>query len=199
MAQCVFVKKNGDQCQRPAMKGATVCSTPAHGATRRVKAYAGVRAEVEMWKLGDQVDDPGTVLLRLITQSRRRADLYAELLEDAYKRALEGKDPELKMPDGVRVLVGHRYAVGPEGQKVAVSEEIRGLVVLEAQERDRLANFCIKAITAGLAERVVRMQEQEAALAHRALMAGLDAAGITGEARTKVLNGTAAHLRLIAG
>lgn len=192
-------------CGRWAIRGGTVC--PQHGGSApQVKSRALVRAEVAQWVLGEATDDPGTVLLRMITQSRRRAELYASLLEEAYEAA-EAEDligaawtlgGQWRMPAGVSALIGHKYAVDPQGgPSVPIAEAIRGLVQLEAEERDRCVNFCTKAITAGLAERVVRMQEREAAMAHQALIAGLDAAGITGELRAKVLDGTVAHLRLV--
>lgn len=61
---------------------------------------------------------------------------------------------------GVGALVGYTLAATKDGDIYASAEAIRGLVKLEADERDRLANFCQKAIAAGLAERVVRMAEQ---------------------------------------
>src|SRR5512133_2061963 len=43
-------------------------------------------------------------------------------------------------------------------------EYIRGLAQLEAQERDRCANFATKAVAAGLAERTVRVAERQGQL-----------------------------------
>jgi hypothetical protein len=39
------------------------------------------------WGVADALDDPGEVLLRLVTQSRKRADLYAHLLQEAFEAA----------------------------------------------------------------------------------------------------------------
>ena len=197
MKKCVGHRiSDGQPCGRPPTHGATVCTSHG-GSAPQVKRSALVRAEVAQWVLGDATDDPGTVLLRLITQSRRRADLYASLLEEAYEAAEVLGSTDWSLPKGVAALIGHKHALDAQGNPVAIAEAIRGLVVLEAQERDRCVNFCTKAITAGLAERVVRMQEREASQAHEALMAGLDAAGITGALRAKVLDGTVAHLRLV--
>jgi hypothetical protein len=46
-----------------------------------------VRYELASWGLGDAVDDPGETLLRLVTQSRKRADLYTVLLQEAFEAA----------------------------------------------------------------------------------------------------------------
>jgi hypothetical protein len=186
-------------CKKYAIKGGTVCNM--HGGTvARTRIKAAIRYEIESWKLGDSVDDPGTVLLRLITQSRRRADLYASLLEEAFAgTGTSTADPGgILLPKGVAALIGHKYTLNKDGERIPVEETVRGLVILEAEERDRCAGFCIKAIAAGLAERVVRLQEREATLAHEALLAGLDAAGITGQTRMQVLAGTASHLRSVS-
>lgn len=171
-----------------AVNGALVCLK--HGAAApQVRAKAAVRAEVQSWRLGDATDDPGETLLRLITQSRRRADRLADEIEQ-----LVAQSPSLRA-----ALVGESWAVGLDGEAHKAGEYIRGLAVLEAAERDRLAGFCAKAIAAGLAERIVRMQERQAAQAHAALVAGLDAAGVSGDVRRAVLAGAARHLRLEAG
>jgi hypothetical protein len=39
------------------------------------------------WGLGDTKVDPGEVLLRLVTQSAARTEMYARLLEEAYDAA----------------------------------------------------------------------------------------------------------------
>lgn len=179
--RCVY-----GECKAWAIKGGTVCNK--HGGARRdVAANAAVRAEVLAWRLGDALDDPGETLLRLITQSRRRADAYADELDQLVK------DTDLR-----KALVGDTYIAAGEDGAVKSGEYIRGLAQLEAQERDRCASFCVKAIAAGLAERVVRIQERQAAQSHAALVAGLDEAGVVGDVRKQVLAGAARHLRLVA-
>ena len=180
-------KSTGKPCQRAPIAGGTVCIMHG-GQAPQVKKKAAVRAELESWGLGDATDDPGVTLLRLITQSRRRADALAAAI-DTMIEAAGG--------DLTKALVGDTMTTTESGETVKTGEYYRILATKEAEERDRLANFCTKAIAAGLAERVVRMQEREAALAHAALIAGLDAAGITGDTRTRVLTGAANHLRLI--
>lgn len=155
-----------------------------------MKAKAAIRAELEAWRLGDAVDNPGETLLRLITQSRRRADLLADRLEQLVSE--NGGDLHA-------ALVGDTLMVTESGDTVKVGEYVRGLAAQEASERDRLAGFCAKAVAAGLAERMVRLHEQDAARAHAALVASLDDAGISGELRKRVMTGAARHLRLASG
>lgn len=166
-----------DTCKNHAISGATVCRVHG-GSAPQVRAHAAVRAEVAHWTLGDAKDDPGETLLRLITQSRRRADLYAGLLEKAYdaaERLQAAQDTgdmhldadarrdlqEVLANGGVGVLVGKTWgAAGKDGDIYATGEAIRGLAQLEATERDRLARFCKLAIEAGIAERQVRLAER---------------------------------------
>jgi len=158
-AVCGRKRKDGKPCQRHPLAGQKVCALHG-GKTPKALQKGLVVAEVSRWQLGDATDDPATVLLRLITQSRRRADLYAELLEQAYSAAeaedLLGRNT-WELPSGVKALIGHKYALDLNGDPQPVSEAIRGLVELENMERDRCASFAAKAITAGLAERVVRV------------------------------------------
>jgi hypothetical protein len=205
--RCTAHKRNGEQCRRTPINGADVCSSHG-GRAPQVRRNALVRAEVQAWRLEDQTDDPGEVLLRLVTQSARRCALYGALLEKAYDAAErlhaveaellikpEGDEDDWEPPrlqqarmdldqvfsaGGVSALIGKTYgAAGKEGHIFATGEAIRGLALLEAQERDRCANFAAKAITAGLAERQVKLAERMGAsvlllLETFARLAGLD-------------------------
>lgn len=190
--KCVHGKGTLDRCKAWPVKGATVCV--AHGAAApQVKAKAAVRAEVMSWGLDSPTVDPGETLLRLVSQSAARARKYAVLLEDAYDAAerlrsaydagqvlatdvdTEGAEPAVTQQaradldrvfnsGGVAALVGNTYGASASGSVYATGEAIRGLVTLEAQERERCALWCVKAIAAGLAERTVRMAERQGAL-----------------------------------
>ena len=140
-------KSSGKRCKNRAIEGATVCRL--HGANKKVRAKAAVRAELHHWGLDDELVDPGETLLRLLSQSVRRAERYAAELE-----AMVAESPSLK-----EALVGDAW-----GEHGKTGEYIRGLAQLEAQERDRAANFATKAIAAGIAERQVRIAEQQGAL-----------------------------------
>jgi hypothetical protein len=62
-------KQTGKPCKLKAIPGGTVCRFHG-GAAKQVKAKAAVRAELITWGVADALDDPGEVLLRLVTQSR---------------------------------------------------------------------------------------------------------------------------------
>lgn len=186
MPKCIGHNVRGEPCGRDAIAGGVVCQTHG-GQAPKVKAKAAVRAEVMRWGLTDIAADPGEVLLRLVTQSARRADRYAEELERIVAEA-----PSLE-----EAFVGDSYAVvGEELQKVG--EYLKGMAVLEAQERDRCANFAAKAVAAGLEERMVRLAEQQGALVADVLRKVFDDPdlGLTPEQRRSARKLAARHLRL---
>lgn len=153
--RCVALRKDKERCHRSAIAGGTVCRQHG-GAAPQVRAKALVRAEIAKWGLGDAKDDPGEVLLRLVTQSRMRVDAYAAELEK-----LVAESPSL-----TEALVGDA-----QGEFGKVGEYIRGLAQLEAAERDRLAGFAAKAVQAGLGERQVRLAERQGELMSMVLSA----------------------------
>jgi len=163
MAQCTGTSKTtGKRCQKDAIAGGKVCRWHG-GAAPQVKARAAVRAEVLAWGLGDAVDDPGEVLLRLVTQSRMRVDQLSAEIARKVSDLGEGQTLE-------SVLIGDTF-VATQFDTHKSGEYIRGLVKLEADERDRLANFAAKAIAAGLAERQVRMAERQGEMLAAVLLA----------------------------
>lgn len=146
--RCKTIKAGGIPCKAFAVHGTNSCRTHG-GKLPNVRAAAKVREAVMRWGFTDGTVDPGETLLMLVTQSKIRAQRYAEELE-----RLVGERPELR-----DALIGD--VAGEFGK---AGEYIKGLVILEAQERDRCANFCRLAIAAGLAERQVRMAERQGQL-----------------------------------
>ena len=156
MSQLCSVAHNargGDLKPHWAMKGASVCNKHG-GSAPQVRAKAAIRAEVLAWGLMDGVDDPGETMLRLITQSRRRAEGYA----------IEMERVVATFPTLQEALVGDTVVVDREGIEHKAGEYVRGLAILEAEERDRCFGFSLKAVAAGLKEREVRIAEREAEL-----------------------------------
>jgi hypothetical protein len=189
-------KQTGKQCRAKAIPGGTVCRWHGGGAGQ-VKAKADVRVELINWGVDDVADDPGEVLLRLVTQSRKRADLYAHLLQEAFEAAERLKvaheagqhlealgDPESDEGEtarrdldrifntgGVAALVGNTYGAVKDIGVYVTGEAIRGLADLEAKERERCANFAAKAVAAGLGKRLVELAEMQGELVAKALAA----------------------------
>ena len=169
--RCTAQRKAGGQCERPALNGGTVCRSHG-GALPQVRAKAALRFEVSQWVLGDPVDDPGEVLLRLVTQSRMRVDQYSAELE-----RLVAESPSLR-----DALVGDA-----QGEFGKVGEYIRGLAQLESAERDRLAGFAAKAVAAGLGERQVRLAERQGEMMAMVLTRILDNATLGLSAEQKAI------------
>jgi hypothetical protein len=151
------------------------------------------------WGLGDSHVDPGEVLLRLVTQSAARAEMYARLLQEAFDAAerLKQADEEgtnlealgdeqadtaetarrdldrIFNTGGIAALVGNTYGAAKDVGVYVTGEAIRGLADLEAKERERCANFAGKAVAAGLAERTVRVAERQGQLMVEMVQAAL--------------------------
>lgn len=142
-ARCTGHRNDGEPCKGWRVPGSDKCRR--HLPNPKARANAAVRAEVISWGLGDVHVDPGEVLLRLVSQSARRAEDYAAELERHV-----AESPSLR-----EALVAQAY-----GEFGPVGEYVRGLVALESQERDRCAAMAAKAIAAGLATRQVELAER---------------------------------------
>jgi hypothetical protein len=102
---------------------------------------------------------------------------------------------------GVAALIGATYSATATGKVFATGEAIRGLVQLEAQERDRAAGMAAKAVAAGLATRQVELAERQGALV-AALIQRLFAdpeLGLTPAQAAAAPAVAARHLRALSG
>lgn len=203
-------------CHQPAVRGSVPAHCRMHLGGPQARAKANIRAELANWVVGDAHDDPAETLLRLITQSRQRADFYATLLGEAYDAAerlhtaetagdiTAGDDAARDLDTvlqtgGLSALIGKTYsAAGKDGVIFASGEAVRGLAKLEADERDRCANYCRLAIAAGIAERQVKIAEQLAATLQAVLVGALDDVDLTSEQRRAVLTNAGRRLALVA-
>lgn len=190
--RCSKRRKSGDPCGAQAVDGTDACIRHAGRPTAEHVAKGAVVVELSKWGISDKTLDPGVTLLQLMTQAFQRARLYGQLLEEAYDAAerLQGADDVVGVFDdaamgvdsrndrdraaqdlqrifatgGVSTLIGHTYAADKDGGVFATGEAIRGLVTLEAQERDRAAGMAAKAVAAGLATRQVELAERQGQL-----------------------------------
>lgn len=152
--KCTAHTAAGNACKLDAIRGGLVCHKHG-GSAPHVKANAAVRAEVMSWGLNDALlVDPGETLLKLVSQSAARVQRISTEIEQ-----LVNDSPSLH-----EALVAETWIPTENAGSYKAGEYIRGLAVLEAQERDRCATFCAKAIAAGLAERQVRLAERQGAL-----------------------------------
>lgn len=177
-------KARKEQCKNWAIKGGEVCRIHGGGAPA-VKAKAAIRAEVLEWGLTDKTIDPGEQLLRLVTQSAARAEMYAREL-----KAMVDESPSLR-----EALVAEQWAATEDGELYKRGEYIRGLFRIEAEERDRLANFAAKAVAAGLAERTVRVAERQGELMVEMVQAALTEVDLSPEQASAFKAALARHAR----
>ncbi len=181
----------GQLCGAPAVAGTIRCV--AHSGTSRLrhKAKGAVVVEVLNWGLGDSTVDPGEILLRLVTQSAARAERYAAVVE----QLVADNDGDLP-----KALTADTYTVSDTGRPVKTGEYVRAMAKLEAEERDRCANFATKAVAAGLAERTVRIAEKQGAMLAQVIRAvlGDDELGLTPEQQGRSDAIVARHLRAIS-
>lgn len=153
-AKCWGISKRSEQqCRKAPLHGSRYCRN--HAGNGQARAAAAVRAELAKWTLGTDNIDPAKTLLQLLSQSKTRVEQYATRLAQLVDE--HGGDL-------AEAMVDESYVMSESGALQKVGEYIRGLATLEAQERDRCANFARLAIGAGIAERQVRLAEQQGAL-----------------------------------
>jgi hypothetical protein len=187
--KCTAHTAAGNACKLDAIRGALVCHKHG-GSAPHVKANAAVRAEVMHWGLDSPTVDPGETLLKLVSQSAARVQRISTEIEQ-----LVNDSPSLH-----EALVAETWIPTENAGSYKAGEYIRGLAVLEAQERDRCATFCAKAIAAGLAERQVRLAEKQGALLADFLRGVLadPALGLTDEQRRAIPDVAERHLALVS-
>lgn len=183
-------QRDRQPCRAFAVRGTDPAACKKHlgRSVATVRAELAVRKEVLAWSLGDTTTDPGELLLRLVTQAALRADAYARELA----RIVDEKAGDLK-----KALTGDSYTATVEGDPVKTGEYIRAITKLEADERDRAANFATKAIAAGLAERQVRLAEQQGHLLASVIKAILGDLDLTPEQQARATAVVPRHLRAV--
>jgi hypothetical protein len=109
--------------------------------------------------------DPGVAVMDQLRVAVLRADIYGELV----RLQVAGEDES--------GLVGRTFAAGRDGARVETGEQVRALVRLEAEWRDRVVRFAKAAHDMGIAERHIELQQAQAAMVVAAFRAALEAGG----------------------
>jgi hypothetical protein len=143
--QCKAIsKQTGKQCKRKSHPRLRSLSLPRRKRPPGQSESRHPRRGDELG-LGDSIVDVATA----VTQSAARAQRYASELE------------QLVDDEGLAAAMVGEIEIPTKHGGYKAGEHIRGLAQLEAQERDRCANFATKAVAAGLAERTVRVAERQ--------------------------------------
>lgn len=179
--------RGGGRCHANAVTGLDRCLGHAGVSPDLARAQG---AAMDAWSTAGDLDlSPPEAVIGMYKLAWVRAHFYAGLLEEQFLRAqgdqdgdeLPAGDPFAFAPGAGSVgvgagLIGHTFSADKEQGIFASGEAIRGLVQLEAQERDRVVRFARAAHDMGIADREIRLAEQQGALiaaAVKKILAGL--------------------------
>lgn len=155
--------------------------TTVFGNEKGKALLSDIRARKSLKALGHPLEvDPVDALLHLVHESAGNVAF------------LGGRVSDLGF-----AVVGDVMALSREGDPVAVSEEARAIVRLYNEERDRLAKTAKMAIDAGIAEREVRLLEDQAAMIVVVLKAVVARLALPPEDQTRALAYLSDELRNI--
>jgi hypothetical protein len=156
----------------------------------RITAWSAMGAPSE----GGTVD-AGMAVLGMLQMSWLRAHAYGELLRrQVIEQGEDGPLQQEDMPDSSG-LIGFTYgAAGRDGTIYAQSEAVRGLVLLESQERDRVVKYAKVAHDMGISDRITSLAEKWGDLVITRIMTVLDGLNLTEEQESMVPALIQAHL-----
>jgi len=154
MAQCIATsRRSGERCKRPALAGATVCSKHG-GSAPQVKAAAARRVEqakasAATARLGLRVEgDPIAHMLDVIAYQAGMVAYWRSVVE--------------AIDDDSLTWGATKVNDGPTGTTEEAKPHIAYSLLDEAQSK--LVRYCAEAMKAGVAERQVRLAEQQGSL-----------------------------------
>ncbi|MEU9887939.1 hypothetical protein [Sphaerisporangium sp. NPDC051011] len=160
-------KRRASRCHAFAIRGTKACVN--HSGVPVEVAKAKGEAAMSAWRAapGQMTVAPAEAVMAMLQMSVLRAELYASLLERQFTKAQEDEDsggfgdPELG--DG-RGLVGHTRGAAKDVGVYVSGEAARALTLLEGQERDRVVRYAKAAHDMGIADRQVKLAEQQGAM-----------------------------------
>ena len=154
MARCIAkAKSTGEQCQRSAIAGGTVCRVHG-GATKAAKAAAARQLEAEraaaaVARIGLRVEgDPIAHMLDVIAYQAGMVAYWRSVVES--------------LDDDSLTWGATKVNDGPTGTTEEAKPHIAYSLLDEAQSK--LVRYCAEALKAGVAERQVRLAEQQGSL-----------------------------------
>ncbi|MGH3376011.1 MAG: hypothetical protein ACRDP6_14830 [Actinoallomurus sp.] len=215
----VKATRGGGRCHGPAIIGVDRCRM--HGGKRADQLKAEGEAVTAWSARGGEVSIvPAEAVLGMLQMSWLRASVYAELLEQqvAVAQASAVREPAVLETVGEAYgvvleheadgappvgpgtgLVGHTYSGVKDIGIFATGEAIRGLTQLEAAERDRCVKYAKTAHDMGIADRQIKLAEEQGALLAGVIGRVLDALDLTPGQRELVATVVPRELRAVAG
>lgn len=190
-------KRGAGTCHGPAVRGKDACKK--HLGIRRDRARAEGEAVITAWSAVGRAEkriDASFAVMGMLQQSWLRAALYGDLLRRQVEK--EGSH-EVSIDEDDHAdssgLIGYRFgAAGKDGTIYAQSEEVRALVALEAQERDRAVKYAKTAHDMGISERLTGLAETWGDLVIGRIMLVLSGLALTPGQQEKVPELIQAHL-----
>lgn len=196
-------QRRDDRCHAPAIRGLNRCRI--HAGIRTALAKAQGEA-ITAWTAlsGKATVNPADAVLGMLQMSWLRVHIYAALLEEQLAEAqadFDAGEEERRRgagPVGAGAgLVGHTYASNME-TIYASGEAVRALVALEAVERDRCVKYAKTAHDMGIAEREVRLAEQQGVMLVNVIRNVLGSLELTDQQQAAAAEAVPRELRAIA-
>lgn len=206
MPRCGAHTRTGGTCKNLPMKGATRCRM--HGGSSpqaRAKAAGRVqeakaRRAVELFAARRDIE-PGPALLELVQWTAGEVDYWrqevralekADLTWGMTREKTGGSDPESGSPG---------TDSGPADVRPEVTREAKPNIayVMLTDASNRLAQYAVAALRAGVAERAIQLAEQQGALVADVIRAILADLNLTPVQQELVATVVPAHLRAITG
>lgn len=180
--------KGRGQCHQPSIRGTDACKNHSGTTIAAQRARGEAVIQISAW---NPIASPGapaptidasSAVLSVLQMSYLRLGLYSQLLRRQV--ALEGEWAddlrEIGADPRTSGLIGNRYGMGgKDGITYVQSEEIRGLVLLEAAERDRVVKYAKTAHDMGISDRLTAMAEQWGDIVAGRVSRMLEALGLT--------------------
>lgn len=207
----VKASRGGGRCHGPAIIGVDRCRMHGGKSADLLKAEgeaitAWSAAVAKTGRPGKPVVSTAEAVLGMLQMSWLRADVYAGLLEQQVIKAQadgsEGGDPVSDGPPGVGVgagLIGQTFSGVKDIGIFATGEALRGLVQLEAAERDRCVRFAKTANDMKIDDAQIEIAKTQGALLAGVISRVLDALELTAEQRLRVPEIVPRELRAVAG
>lgn len=178
-------RRPGDRCHATPPRGTNACRI--HGG-QKIDVLRAKGEALSAWtaEIGQTAVTPAEAVMAMLQMSWARVHVYARFLRDQVEA------------DEAGGLVGRTSAAAAGVGVYESGDSIRALAKLEADERDRCVRFAKAAHDMGIADREIRLAEQQGALLAGAISQILDRLELTATQRALVPSVVPTVLRGIA-
>jgi hypothetical protein len=198
--------KGRGPCHQWAVAGTDTCKNHSGRSLKDTKARGAAHLQahraITAWNAehGAPDIDHNVAVLKMLQMAWVRAHVYADLLRRQVAAEGDVADALERGQDSPQAsgLIGYEYgAAGKEGHIFAKSEQVRALVRLEAEERDRVVRYAKVAHDMGISDRLTSLAERWADTVAGGITALLGELDLTPEQTAKVPELITRHLAVI--